>query len=195
MHYFVYAISALSAASLLVIALRDNILKPWRYTLTASTLSRWYAVGALSILVELILLTFSVILVWGLQMAPRAKFRVVSGFAVRLVVVAAIIVRIMSLADHANAQHISSASKLPSLWTQLELHLSIVSATVPCLRMFLKSFNTGYYGMAIEQLDPTGTIMATRGNTSYQLSNMRSGGASSAGDKYKISNSMQSRIS
>jgi hypothetical protein len=75
---------------------------------------------------------------------------------------------------------------MPALWAQLEMHLSIITATIPCLRIFLKSFNTGYFGMALGQLDPTGTVLATKGD-SFNMSKLKSGGSSANPTQAQVS--------
>ena len=71
------------------------------------------------------------------------------------------------------------------------MHLCLIGATVPCLRIFLKSFNTGYFGTTMEQIDPTGTMMATKGD-SYNMSTMRSGDREK---KFAIGNPTQKQAS
>ena len=132
--------------------------------------------GTLGIVVEILLTGLSIILVWGLQMQPKDKARVFSGFAARLVVAAPVILRLVSLQDNQNSGDFTWFFTMPALYAQLELHLSVIAATVPCLRIFLKSFNTGYFGMALEQLDPTGTVLATKGD-SFNMSKLKSGGS------------------
>jgi hypothetical protein len=196
MLYLTIGLAVLAFASLLVVALREQPLTPWRDALQLSTLYRWITVGALAGVTELALAALAVMLVWDLQMKSRDKFRVVTGFAIRLVVLVPIILRLLSLHSHATkvpAQQISFLFTMPALWSQLEMHLCLVAATVPCLRLFLKSFSTGYFGMAISQLDPTGTVLATKGD-SYNMSNMKSGG-STAGEKYRIGNPTQPQVS
>lgn len=172
--YFVYAVSAIILASLLVISIRQQPLTPWNTALAPTTLDRWITVGTLGIVVEILLTGLSIILVWGLQMQPKDKLRVFVGFAARLVVAAPIIIRLVSLRDNMNATDFTWSFTMPALWAQLEMHLSSIAATIPCLRIFLKSFNTGYFGMALEQLDPTGTVLATKGD-SYNMSKLKSG--------------------
>lgn len=86
------------------------------------------------------------------------------------------ILRLVSLHSNVNSEDFSYAFTTPELWTQLDLHLCLICATIPCLRIFLKGLNTGYYGVAIEQLAPTGTVMATKGD-SYNMSTFRSHGS------------------
>jgi len=58
---------------------------------------------------------------------------------------------------------------LLEIFTQLEMHFNIISATVPCLRVFLKSFYSGYLGsIGLDAADSyhsrSGTRNATRGS-------------------------------
>jgi hypothetical protein len=176
--YFVYAVSALLLASLLATAIREQTLTPWRTALFSSTLYRWIAIGTVGIVVEILLTGLSVVLVWGLQMQPKDKLRVISGFAARLVVAVPVVIRLVSLQNSSDAHDFTWSFTMPALWAQLEMHLSIIAATIPCLRIFLKSFNTGYFGMTLEQLDPTGTVLATKGD-SFNMSKLKSGGSDS----------------
>jgi hypothetical protein len=187
--YFVFAVIAVSVASVLVSAIREQPLTPWRSALRATTFYRWIAIGTLGIVVEILLTGLSIVLVWGLQMQPKDKLRVFSGFAARLVVAAPIVIRLVSLHDNVNAKDFTWAFTMPAMWAQLELHLSLVGSTIPCLRIFLKSFNTGYLGMAVEQLDPTGTMIATKGD-SYNMSKLRSNGSDN-----KFGNPTQAQVS
>ena len=188
--YFVYAVSALLLGSLLATAIREQPSTPWRTALFPSTIYRWIAIGTVGLVVEILLTGLSFILVWGLQMQPKDKFRVIAGFAARLIVAVPVIVRLVSLQDNSNARDFTWAFTMPALWAQLEMHLSIIAATIPCLRIFLKSFNTGYFGMALEQLDPTGTVLATKGD-SYNLSKLKSGGSDSNPTQAQVSKAGQ----
>ena len=54
------------------------------------------------------------------------------------------------------------------------MHYSLIAATIPCMRIFLQNFTTGYLGTTADQLDPTATQAATKGSNSYMMSSMRS---------------------
>lgn len=54
------------------------------------------------------------------------------------------------------------------------MHLSLIAATIPCMHVFLKNFNTGYLGTTADQVDITATMAATKGSNSYALSTVRS---------------------
>ena len=142
---------------------------------------------------ELSLLGVSTMLVWKLQMATRQKYTVVSGFAARLAIAIPLVLRLVSLHDHIDSQRFTSAFTIPAVWAQVELHLCLICATIPCLRIFLKSFNTGYYGMDVGQVDPTATVMATKGG-SYALSDLRSDGSATASRTQRFGKSARDRV-
>lgn len=56
------------------------------------------------------------------------------------------------------------------IYTEVEMHLSVVAATIPCMNVFLKSFSTGYLMTTADQVDTT----ATKGSNSYVMSTVRS---------------------
>jgi len=190
MRYVVYAVAILSFASLMIVSIREDAAQPWTNSLDASTWTRWVVVGGLGALTELTLLVVAILLVWNLQMAPKQKWTIVSGFAARLVIIVPIAIRLVSLHERIDSTDFSFAYTIPALWTQAELHISLIAATIPCLRIFLKSLNTGYYGMNLDQIDPTATAMATKGG-SYALSDLRSGGSVAANEKQTTSASRQ----
>lgn len=41
----------------------------------------------------------------------------------------------------------------PEIYGQLEMHINVMAATVPCLRIFLRGWNTGSLGLTLEDLD------------------------------------------
>ena len=61
-----------------------------------------------------------------------------------------------------------------TIYTSIELHFSLIAATIPCMHVFLKNFNTGYLGTTADQVDITATMAATKGSNSYVMSTVRS---------------------
>lgn len=64
---------------------------------------------------------------------------------------------------------------LAAVYTQLEMHACLVSATVPCMRPFLKAFDTGYWGTTIAQVDPTASTTKGSAGSVYVLQSKSSG--------------------
>ena len=73
---FACVVSAFAAASILIVAIRQNSLEPWTEGLSATTFYRWIAVGVLGDAVEVILVIAAVELVWNSHMARTAKMTV-----------------------------------------------------------------------------------------------------------------------
>lgn len=119
----------------------------------SSTLTRWAAAGALNILLDVIFAGLSIYLVYGLQMDPQSKRLVVVGFVLRLLLVPVTIVRLATLAN-VNADNFSFSYTLPEALTQLEMHGSIIATTLPCLRLFLRAWNTTFMDLRLQELDP-----------------------------------------
>lgn len=74
-------------------------------------------------------------------------------------------------------KHVMSTSKdvswdfvLPAIYTEVELHLCIISATIPCIHVFLKHFNTGLLMITTSQAASRGSNI---GSDSYHLSVLR----------------------
>lgn len=67
------------------------------------------------------------------------------------------------------------------VFTQLEMHLCIISATIPCMRPFLKAFDTGYLGTTVAQIDPTAiSTKGSKGSMYVMQSDKSSEGRSAA---------------
>lgn len=174
--YLIGVLAVLGIASVLVISFRENVSAPWLYPLSEGTVDRWTAVGILGVLAETMLLGCAIAVVWNLQMSRKNKINIVSGFAMRFTTVIFIAVRLTYLRRASSGQdNFTLAYVLPEFLTQLEMHFSLVCATVPCLRIFLRSFNTGFNVMDLDHVDPSASRAATKGGgDSINLSTLRS---------------------
>ena len=149
-------ISVFGVVSIFIVALRQDISQPWSYDddgVVGSTLARWAAAGTLNMLADIVVAGLSFYLVWGLQMDSRAKRLVIIGFVLRLFLMPVTIVRLVYLAD-VNANDFSLSYVLPETLTQLEMHFSVIATTLPCLRLFLRAWNTSFMDMRLQELDP-----------------------------------------
>lgn len=73
-----------------------------------------------------------------------------------------------------NASDVSWRYVVLAIYTEIEMHYSLIAAHIPCMHVFLKNFNTGYLGTTADQVDITATMAATKGSNSYVLSTVRS---------------------
>jgi hypothetical protein len=102
-------------------------------------------------------------LVWGLQMKQSHKVWVVLGFTVRLMYVKLVaqsvnryadtfstiplaVLRLLSLSESLASNELIFDYATTEVFTQGELCFSVISATIPCLRIFMQSANTGLLG-------------------------------------------------
>lgn len=155
-----WALTGLSAVfgiiSIFVIALRQDISQPWSRDdsgVVGSTLARWAAAGTLNMLIDLIVASLSITLVWGLQMDPQSKRLVIFGFVLRLFLMPITIVRLVTIAN-VDGANFTFSYVLPETLTQLEMHASVIATTLPCLRLFLRAWNTSFMDMRLQELDP-----------------------------------------
>ena len=72
------------------------------------------------------------------------------------------------------SRNVSWLYVVPYIYTEIEMHYSLISATIPSMHIFLKNFNTGYLGTTADQVDPTASMVATKGSNSYAMSSVRS---------------------
>lgn len=76
------------------------------------------------------------------------------------------------------------------MYTEIEMHFSLIAATIPCMHVFLKNFNTGYLGTTADQIDPTATMAGSKGSNSYVMSSM--GGRNTKGSAIQTSRERKS---
>ncbi|CAK4026256.1 rpsU-divergently transcribed [Lecanosticta acicola] len=143
----------------------------------------WIGVGVYSVLLEIALIVLPVYLVWNLQMRLSAKVTVVVGFLFRIPATALAVARVyavvkmFSVESHDSSKSMTDFTWLyvnPTIFTTIEMHYSLLAATIPCMHLFLRQFSTGYMGTTNAQLQ--GTMLGSKGNLSdsYALSSTRS---------------------
>lgn len=104
----------------------------------------------------------------------ESKIVVITGFACRLPACAITILRLIALKSAFSGPDYPFAIVPTQVYTQIEMHFTILAATIPCMRLFLKNFNTGYLGTTLEQVDPSASMNGTKGSNSYAMSTVRS---------------------
>ncbi|KAI7355676.1 hypothetical protein KC354_g10702 [Hortaea werneckii] len=179
-----WAIALLGVTNLFVVGIRKDQLSPWNNALLSSTVTRWIVMESLGIVIDVCLVGWAIYIVAGLQMQISAKTRVVSGFASRLPVLAATILRLTYLNKTKGSDDETFDIVLPEILAQLQMHFLLVAATLPSLQVFLKSFKTGYWDMNVgsNKSPALDSRMATKGN-SYAMSVMQSQSTSDKPDR------------
>ncbi|KAJ5493611.1 hypothetical protein N7463_009698 [Penicillium fimorum] len=135
--------------SVLVIAVNCEGNKPWVIPgeQCHNLLPRWQAIAALDISTELLLFTFSIGLVWGLQMPISHKVVIMVSFAARLPLIILSALHLSRLKEYTTIKNPSFTAINHSIFTQIHLNYALVACTVFCLRPFMNALTT-YYGTA-----------------------------------------------
>ena len=94
-------------------------------------------------LLECGIFLFPCVLIHNLQMQRSAKSWVILGFASRLPLIAIAVIRLITLSWTLTSATFTFDFIQSEITTQAEMCYSVVSATIPCLRIFVQSFNTG----------------------------------------------------
>ena len=76
-------------------------------------------------------------------MQRSAKSWVILGFASRLPLILIAIIRLTTLSSTLTSPTFTFDFTKSEIATQAEMCYSVISATIPCLRIFVQSFNTG----------------------------------------------------
>jgi hypothetical protein len=107
--------------------------------------TRWAVVEGFSLLVEVLISSMAVVLVWNLSMATRTKVMVVCAFSAQLLIAIPIAFRLELLRGRTEAPPRDPlfAATSSAIATQIVVHLSVMAATFPCLRQFLQAFDSG----------------------------------------------------
>ncbi|KAL2410375.1 hypothetical protein ABEF95_000490 [Exophiala dermatitidis] len=145
---------------------------------------RWQLITAFDVVTECVLVLLSIIIVWPVQMAFYMKSQVVLAFAFRLPVAALSIVHLKFISEYAGSSNPGVAMATVLVIQQVQLCWSLIAATVPNLKSFVKSFSSGF-GI---QLDPDSTRAYSSGR--YAGSNQYEMGSvnANAGSKSRSAN-------
>ncbi|KAK2750535.1 hypothetical protein FQN55_002136 [Onygenales sp. PD_40] len=132
--------------AILLISVNCELKMPWQdmASLCQDIFIRWQVITALDVVVELLLFGLALLLLAGLQMPLRQKGIVLSTFAFRLPLVIFSIIRLYRL--HLGIYSINPSFHLVSsaIWTQIQLHYSLIACTVFALKPFMSAVSTNY---------------------------------------------------
>lgn len=166
----IYSCVGLGALSLFIIGIRQRAADPWngepstaRSTVSFTSVSskiqpadtnphlqlnRWIVVESFACMIDLAISIVPFALVWGLQMKRGHKVWVILGFTARLPTIPLAILRLISLSNSLASTELVFDYAMTEALTQGELCFSVISATIPCLRIFMQSAKTGLLGMS-----------------------------------------------
>ncbi|KAG9563527.1 hypothetical protein KCU79_g5668, partial [Aureobasidium melanogenum] len=117
-------------------------------------LYRWIATGVLSILIEILLIICPAWLLWTLHMPTKKKLGCAIYFSLRFPTIMVTIFRLLALVKANRGVDRTFDMTVPVVLTQLEMHFTVLAATIPILRNPLTKLNSGYLNTTLEQMDP-----------------------------------------
>jgi len=176
-------IAVWTVGSLFAVALQCNLSHPWLIVgeRCSGAFLRWRVISAFDILSEIILVAMPVYLIWGLATTISTKAAVVAAFSFRLLTIIPIAFRLSNFNKAGRISNPTLREDLFIVWTQTELNYSLISATIPTLRLFVKNLNTqlggvGPAGSGNEQGYGYGSNPDShlRSNGNYQMLNLKS---------------------
>lgn len=105
--------------------------------------ARYQVVAITDALTDVILILVPAYLVWQLQMGAALKMQVIAVFAFRLPLIPLSFLALTSWKRslHSNNPGVDRTTAI--LFQQSELCFSLIAGTVPCLKSFIRSFDTG----------------------------------------------------
>ncbi|KKZ64247.1 hypothetical protein EMCG_09772 [[Emmonsia] crescens] len=132
----------------LAICLRCKLPSPWAQMdlKCFQAYPTWMGVETSGIGMELLLATLPMYIAWGLKVQLKSKLVLLLAFSFRLPVIIIAVLRIFYLRKQDMMADPMFYGVEPSVCMEVQLHYSLIAATIPCLKPFVKSFNTGYLG-------------------------------------------------
>lgn len=126
-------------------ALQCDLSNPWALATGSckNVYSRVIAICVLDIALELALFVASILLVSRLRTAIHKKAVAVLAFGLRLPIVAFIAAR-MATFNRADISNFARSESLYVIWTVTQINYSLISATLPIFRPFIKDLATFY---------------------------------------------------
>ncbi|KAI5205888.1 hypothetical protein E4T38_03974 [Aureobasidium subglaciale] len=128
-------------------------------SLTLAQLYRWIATGILSMSIEVLLIICPAWLLWTLHMPLRKKLGCAIYFGLRFPTVILTIFRLLVFIKANKETDPTFYMTMPVVLTQLEMHFTVLAATIPILRNPLEKLNSGYLNTTLEQMDPAASAI------------------------------------
>ncbi|KAJ9644849.1 hypothetical protein H2204_001311 [Knufia peltigerae] len=127
---------------------------------------RWQLITAFDVATECLLILLAIAIVVPVHISFALKCQVVFAFSFRLPLVALSILHLKYISDYTTSRNPGLALVYALVLQQVQLCWSLISATVPNLKSFVKSFSSGF-GI---QLDPSSTQEYGSGGRSHRPS-------------------------
>lgn len=135
-------------------------------------LIRWRIITAFDIFIEVLLVLLPVAFIWPIQLKRYIKVQVAVAFGFRLPIIAFAAVHLHYVSKYSSSTNVSRAIIPALVYQQYELSWSLLSATIPTLKSFMRSFNSGF-GMEIDMDAHSGYKSEAFHNGAYPLGSIQ----------------------
>ncbi|KAI0019843.1 hypothetical protein F4780DRAFT_409168 [Xylariomycetidae sp. FL0641] len=102
----------------------------------------YFAHGIINILTDIFLIALPILVLWKVQMCAEQRFTVLGLFWTRLTVCITVGIGLGSIRPHGPSGDPTWNNVFPSLWGQIAVHLSIITACIPSIKPFLNSLQS-----------------------------------------------------
>jgi len=149
----IFAIWAL--ASILSLAFQCQLPRPWDYrktdihqcSINAAALN--YSIMVFDILTDIACIVVPITMLWNLHMAAHRRWSLIGAFGCRSAVCICSAIRISALVTYYDSADKSWEAVGPQTWAQVVQCLSIMSACIPSLKVFLGSLDSGFMDISM----------------------------------------------
>ncbi|RMZ77721.1 hypothetical protein DV738_g4218, partial [Chaetothyriales sp. CBS 135597] len=139
---------------------------------------RWQIITATDIATEGALVLLTILIAMPVQLAPFLKFQVILAFLFRLPLVAISVLRLYYVRQYTKSSNPGLSQEPILIIQQIYLCWSIISATIPNLQAFVRSFGSGF-GIGINmELYGSAYASKTSQRNQYELGSVRRTGRS-----------------
>ncbi|KAF2004742.1 hypothetical protein P154DRAFT_551938 [Amniculicola lignicola CBS 123094] len=136
-----------------------------------SIYSRYQIVVITDVITDVILILAPAYLVWQLQMSQKLKFQVIAVFTTRVPLIPLSILGLIRFKQSLYSNNPGVDRTPVILFQQTEICYSLMAATIPSLKAFIRSFDTGS-GVKVGTTNAYGSSGGYGGGQSYQMKSL-----------------------
>ncbi|KAF2838115.1 hypothetical protein M501DRAFT_1017143 [Patellaria atrata CBS 101060] len=188
-----YAIITLWATTGIIALAAQCKPRPWDYE-GGSCINQkalYTELGIVNILIDVLLVGLPVYMLWDVHTDRKTKVGIITHFAIRIFIPVFTILYIISLNPLFDADPSARTwrMKTPTIWNQVIMNLSILTATLPSLKHVLDQLRAGVAKSTVSHFELSG-----RGSTSRDRSKRRSTTLQDSSKKSKGKDSILSTV-
>jgi len=142
-------------SSFLGLAFQCQLPRPWDYRQSSShqcpvnIAALNYSIMVFDILTDVVCIILPITVLWDLQMDTNRRWNLIGAFCCRFSVCICSAIRISALTTYYHSADKSWEAVAPQKWAQILQCLSIISACIPSLKVFLGSLDSGFMDLSM----------------------------------------------